>query len=70
VASEPVHSRESAAAWALERLPAEQRPVLERAIAIYRGEEEDPWDDLLPEIDAYTAYVLSEIEKAIRIAST
>ena len=70
VASEPVHSKESAAAWALERLPAEQRPVLERAIAIYRGEEDDRWDDLLPEVDAYAAYVLSEIEKAIRIAST
>jgi hypothetical protein len=61
VAGESVHSKESAAAWTLERLPAEHRPVLERAVAIYRGEEEDHWDDLRPAIDAYAAYVLSEI---------
>jgi len=61
VASESVHSKESAAAWTFERLPAEHRPVLERAVAIYRGEEDDRWDDLRPAIDAYAAYVLSEI---------
>jgi predicted nucleotidyltransferase len=70
VASEGVHSKESAAAWAVARLPAEHRPVLERAVTIYRGERDDFWDDVRPQIDAYATYVLSEIESAIRIAST
>ncbi len=70
VASEPVHSKESAAAWTLERLPAAHRPVLERAVAIYRGEEDDRWDDVRPAAAAYAAYLLSEIEKAISTAST
>jgi streptomycin 3"-adenylyltransferase len=70
VASDGVHSKESAAAWALARLPAEHAPVLERAVTIYRGEREDFWDDIRPQIEAYAAYVASEIESAIKIAST
>jgi hypothetical protein len=65
VASEGVHSKESAAAWALARLPAEHRPVLERAVAIYRGERDDFWDDVRPRVEGYAAYVISEIESAM-----
>jgi len=70
IASEGVHSKESAAAWALERLPAEHRPVLERAVAVYRGAEEDRWDDIGRQVEAYAAYVLSEISRAMSTAST
>jgi predicted nucleotidyltransferase len=64
VATDGVHSKLGAAEWALSRLPPEHRHVLERACAIYRGEEEDRWDDIRPQVDAYTAYVVSEIERA------
>jgi streptomycin 3"-adenylyltransferase len=70
IATNDVHSKESAAAWALPRLPAAHRPVLERALAIYRGEADDFWADVRPQVDAYAAYVVSEIESAMRIAST
>jgi predicted nucleotidyltransferase len=70
VASDGVLSKESAAAWALARLPAEHRAVLERAVAIYRGERDDEWDDVRPQVVAYKDYVVSEIESAIKIAST
>jgi predicted nucleotidyltransferase len=33
-----IHSKESGAVWALERLPPELRPLVERALARYRGE--------------------------------
>jgi len=44
--SDAICSKAAAAQWAIERLPAEQRPPLERARAICVGEEEEHWDDL------------------------
>jgi predicted nucleotidyltransferase len=61
IATDEVHSKDSAAAWALPQLPEEHRPVLERARAIYRGEPEEPWDDVLPQVRAYADYIVSEI---------
>jgi predicted nucleotidyltransferase len=66
IATDEVHSKDSAAAWALARLPEEHRPVLERARAVYRGDaEEEPWDDVLPQVRAYVAHVVSEIRRAV-----
>lgn len=64
VATEAVYSKESAANWALPRLPEEHRAVLERARAAYRGEAEDSWDDIRPQVRAYADHVVSEIERA------
>jgi hypothetical protein len=66
VGSDVVHSKESAAEWALARLPEEHRLVLRRAVAIYRGERDDFWDDVQPQIREYADYV----QNAIKIAST
>jgi len=63
IATDEVHSKDSAAAWALPRLPEQYSPVLERARAIYRGETQDFWDDLLPQLRAYADFVVSEIEQ-------
>ncbi|WP_328340223.1 aminoglycoside adenylyltransferase family protein [Streptomyces violaceus] len=41
-----IRSKDAAAAWALGRLPAENRPVLARARAVYLGEEDERWDGL------------------------
>jgi streptomycin 3"-adenylyltransferase len=41
-----VRSKDVAAEWAIQRLPAEHRPALEQARAAYVGEREDAWDDL------------------------
>lgn len=43
-----IRSKDAAAAWALDRLPAEHRPALARARAVHLGEEEERWDDLAP----------------------
>jgi predicted nucleotidyltransferase len=63
IATDDVHSKESAAAWALPRLPEEHRHVLERALATYRGGAEEPWDDILPQVRAYTDCVVAEIKR-------
>jgi streptomycin 3"-adenylyltransferase len=63
VATDEVHSKDSAAAWALPRLPARHRPVLERAQSIHRGEAQDSWNDLLLQVRAYADYIVSEINE-------
>jgi predicted nucleotidyltransferase len=64
IATEAVYSKEDAAGWALPRLPEEHRAVLELARAAYRGETEDSWDDIRPQVRAYADHVVSEIERA------
>jgi predicted nucleotidyltransferase len=61
IATDDVHSKDSAAAWALPRLPPVHRPVLERARAVYLGGPEESWDDVLPQVRAYVDYLVSEI---------
>ncbi|MDQ0749328.1 putative nucleotidyltransferase [Streptomyces africanus] len=43
-----IRSKDAAAAWALDRLPAGHRPALARARSVYLGEEAERWDDLAP----------------------
>ncbi|CAN5128919.1 hypothetical protein BH18ACT12_BH18ACT12_14270 [soil metagenome] len=38
--------------------------MLERARAIYLGDEQEFWDDIRPQVAAYAAYVVAEIERA------
>jgi streptomycin 3"-adenylyltransferase len=48
LATGTIRSKDAAADWALDRLPAGHRPALARARAVYRGEEAERWDDLAP----------------------
>ncbi|MZF87173.1 aminoglycoside adenylyltransferase family protein [Streptomyces sp. SID5643] len=41
-----IRSKDAAAAWAAARLPAEHRPVLAHARAVYLGDEEERWGGL------------------------
>lgn len=56
-----IRSKDAAADWALERLPPQHRPVLERARDGYlRGNE--PWDDLRGQVLPFAHAVIAEIE--------
>jgi aminoglycoside adenylyltransferase-like protein/nucleotidyltransferase-like protein len=54
-----VHSKASAAEWALPRLPPELRPVIEHGLAVYRGDAEESWTGL--PVDDYIAWVVEQI---------
>jgi predicted nucleotidyltransferase len=69
VETDEVHSKDSAAEWALARLPEEHRPVLERARDLYRDGGYGPWDDIRPQVEAYVAYLVSVLERARRRTS-
>lgn len=47
LATSRIRSKDAAADWAIERLPAAHRPVLAHARAVYLREEEERWGDLL-----------------------
>ncbi|WSP77866.1 DUF4111 domain-containing protein [Streptomyces sp. NBC_01236] len=54
---------EAAASWALDRLPAEHRPVLALAQTGYQGTEWEPWDDQVPQVRRHADYVVGVIEQ-------
>jgi len=70
LATGEIHSKAGAVDWALERLPAEHRPVLARAWAVQAGDAEDSWDDAWPAVEAYAAYLRSEVAQAASLESS
>lgn len=63
LATGALHSKDVAAAWALDRLPDEHKEVLARARSIYLGEREDQWEDVREVVRGYVDYVVPEIER-------
>jgi predicted nucleotidyltransferase len=66
VESGEVLPKDRAATWALERLPQEHRPVLERARDLYLEGSYGTWDEVRDEVRACADYT----SNAIRMAST
>lgn len=68
VATGQVMSKDSAAGWALRRLPAEHRPVLEHARALYLTTSytaEAPWGELATQVQPHVEEVLGAIDRLI-----
>lgn len=63
VATGEVRSKDGAAAWALSRLPAKHRPVLELAARAYLGESEDAAYDARA-VEAHAQHVVVQIGRA------
>jgi len=59
-----IRSKSTAAEWALERLPPERRAVLERALAIYVGDEPERWEDLRPLVHSHAAFIVEQVNAA------
>ncbi|MBA2545344.1 MAG: DUF4111 domain-containing protein [Solirubrobacterales bacterium] len=63
VATGAIRSKDSAADWALERLPEEHREPLARARAIYLGNGDECWGDMQPRVRAHANHVVAEIKR-------
>ena len=62
LATGAIRSKDAAADWALPRLPAEHRPVLAHARAIYLGERDERWEsDLLPGVRPCADFLVQAI---------
>lgn len=64
LATGDIRSKDAAADWAIQRLPAEHRPVLARARAVCLGEDDDHWDDLAPRLQPCVDQLLREIDRS------
>ena len=65
VKTDAIRSKPDAAAWALERLPEKYQPVMKRARAICRGEENEYWDDIKDLIEPCANFIVSRINEQI-----
>lgn len=63
LATGAIRSKDAAADWAFMHLPANHRPVLARARAIYLEDEEERWDDLLPHLRPHADHIVGAIER-------
>jgi len=65
VVSDAICSKPAAADWVISRLPEKCRPVIQRAKAIYKGEEKEHWDDIQELIKPCADFMLSEAHNKI-----
>jgi hypothetical protein len=55
-------SKPTAAAWAIQHLPTQYHPLLQRAKAICKGQEADHWQDLAFLIDPCVGFIRDAIK--------
>jgi streptomycin 3"-adenylyltransferase len=70
VETDAIRSKPDAAAWVIDRLPAEYRPVMQRARAACLGEEPDRWGDTRELGQACADYMLTRINAQAALLSS
>ncbi len=61
VETDSIRSKPAAADWVIHYLPEKYRPVMERAKAIYKGEEKEYWDDMQEIIKSCAGFMVNQI---------
>lgn len=67
VKTNEIRSKSNAAAWALDRLPEKYQPVMRRAKSIYKGEENEYWDDIKILIEPCANFIVSQINEQVSL---
>lgn len=71
VETDTIRSKSEAASWVIDKLPAQFKPVIQRARAICLGEKREYWDDIKSLIQPCADFMVSNInEKASLLKST
>lgn len=63
VETDAIRSKSDAAAWVLDRLPIDYQPVMQRARAVYLGEDDEHWDDLQARVQPCADFMVSQIRE-------
>lgn len=66
VATDKMRSKPAAASWAIDHLPKNYRPVMERAKAICTGKEKEFWEDIWKQVKPCADFMLNEANHKIR----
>ena len=68
VMTDAIRSKPTAADWAIDRLPEQYHPVMQRAKAICSGVEKENWDDLEELLKPCADFIIGQINnKVIKI---
>jgi streptomycin 3"-adenylyltransferase len=65
VETDAIRPKPVAAAWAISRLPEKYRSVMERAKAIYKGEEKEHWDDVQEQVKLCADFITDQINNKV-----
>lgn len=63
VETDAIRSKADAAAWVLDRLPMDFQPVMQRARAVYLGEDDEHWDDLQALVQPCADFMVGKIRE-------
>ncbi|KTC95843.1 Streptomycin 3''-adenylyltransferase [Legionella geestiana] len=61
--TDAIRSKPAAADWAIARLPETDKPVMQRAKAIYLGLEPENWDDLQPAVKSCAVWMIRKVHE-------
>lgn len=67
VETDSIRSKPSAAAWCIEKLPNHFRPVMQRALLICEGKEQEYWGDLATFIKPCADFMVDQTKKQISL---
>lgn len=65
--TDTIHSKPKSASWAISHLPEKYHPVLQRAKAIYCGEEGEFWDDINLLVKPCVNFMADKINEIVSI---
>jgi predicted nucleotidyltransferase len=65
--TDAIRSKPAAADWAFNRLPKKYQPVMKRAVAICRGQQNEHWHDIQAHIKPCADFMVSQINKRISV---
>ena len=65
--TDTISSKPTAAKWAIDKLPQEYKPAVEKAMRIANGEEPDEWDEIETVVKPSAEFMVKKIEKRMAI---
>lgn len=67
VETDTIRSKKDAASWTIDKLPKEYKPLLEKAMSILLGEENENWEDVKELIKPSADFMIEQIKKQLKI---
>ena len=65
--TDTIRSKADATSWAIKKLPSEYKPVLERAMSILLGDQEENWNDIKDLVEPCARFIIENIKKRMSI---
>jgi len=70
VETDTIQPKQHAAEWAIERVPDEYKPVIQRALAVAIGSQEETWSDLQTLSAGCADFMMDKIREQMKVVNT